>query len=76
MAPSLRDATWVTPVVVISSMPSSPLTTQATSVPRMPNTSAIGSIQALSKAPVNWRLTPAGLERGPRLLKIVRMPSD
>ena len=63
-------------MVVSSSSPSEPCTTQARSQPRLPSTRAIGSIQWRAKAPVNCRATPAGLERGPSRLKMVRRPSS
>src|SRR5262249_51407145 len=44
--------------------------------PRFFSTWASGSTQFLANTPVTCRLTPAGLERGPRRLKIVLVPSS
>ena len=38
--------------------------------------SAMGLISSRANAPVSWRVTPAGLVNGPRMLNIVRVPSS
>ena len=53
-----------------------PCTSHAFSEPSARSVSAIGRKRCWVKAPVNWRLTPAGLVNGPRMLKIVRTPSS
>ena len=76
-APTHHAATrHVAPVVVISSSPSEPCTSQTFSEPRLWNTWARGSSRAREKTPTSWRFTLAGFDRGPRMLKIVRVPSS
>ena len=36
----------------------------------------MGRIKSALKAPVSWRVTPAGLVKGPKILNIVRAPSS
>ena len=60
----------------ISSVPSSPNTSQAFSEPTLFKVSAIGLIKLFLKAPVSWRFTLAGLVKGPKILKIVRVPNS
>src|SRR6056297_4347931 len=77
MRPSSSSAaSQVTPVMVISSVPSLPCTSQARSLPNCPSVSAIGRMRSRENAPVSCRFTPAGLVSGPRMLKIVRVPSS
>ncbi len=66
----------VGPVVVISSRPSEPWVIQTRLEPRLRSTSAIGSSQAPEKTPMSWRPTPAGFDKGPSRLKMVRVPSS
>jgi hypothetical protein len=63
-------------VVVSSSSPSLPWTTQANREPRRPRTSATGSTHSAANTPMSWRLTPAGFASGPKRLKMVRVPSS
>ena len=63
-------------MVLSSSRPSAPCTTQARSWPRLFRTWARGSTHSLAKTPISCRLTPAGLDSGPSRLKIVRVPNS
>src|ERR1700720_602978 len=76
MAPFSSAVTLVGPDVVISSSPSEPWTTQTRSAPRFFKTCASGSVQCFENTPIIWRRTPAGLDKGPSRLKIVRVPSS
>jgi len=58
-------------VVVASSRPSEPWTSQTLFEPRLRKTRARGSSQAFAKTPSTWYLTPAGLASGPMRLKMV-----
>ena len=44
--------------------------------PKAPSARAIGSTKRLAATPTTCRFAPAGLERGPSRLKIVRKPSS
>ena len=74
--PSRNSATREGPVVLSSSRPSAPCTTQARSVPNCARTWAIGSTHSPANTPMSCRLAPAGLASGPSRLKIVRVPSS
>ena len=76
IAPFSSAATWVWPVVVISSRPSRAVHHPDALGAQLLSTSASGSSQLSEKTPRSWRLTPAGLESGPSRLKIVRVPSS
>ena len=73
-SPSKSSATCVGPPMLISSMPSAPLTTTTCSLPRRASTSASGRTQATSKTPSSWLFAPAGLVSGPSRLNTVRTP--
>ena len=75
MRPSASTTTWFGPAKVSSSRPM-PCTSQASVVPSACNVSAIGRSHVGSNTPVSWRVTRAGLARGPSRLKMVRVPSS
>ena len=75
-SPFFSSATWVALARLISSRPSLEQTTMMCSAPRRCSTSAIGRHSSRLNTPTNWRLTPAGLVIGPRMLKMVRQPSS
>ena len=62
--------------MVSSSIPSEPCTTHTRCDPKLANTWAMGSIHSRANTPRSWRLVPAGLDRGPSRLKMVRVPSS
>ncbi len=74
MWPSSSSRTWVRPLMVISSRPSSPWTTSAWRQPSRRSTTAIFSVSDDSATPSTWAWAWAGLVSGPRMLKTVRMP--
>ena len=74
--PFSSAATKVGPVRVISSSPSEPCTTQTDLAPRFFSTCASGSTHCLENTPTICRVTPAGLDRGPSRLKIVRVANS
>ena len=63
MLPFSSAATWVGPVVVISSRPSEPCTAQTRSEPSSFRTWVSGSSQTSEKTPRSWRVTPAGFDK-------------
>ena len=64
------------PVVVNSSRPSEPCTTQARSAPSRPKTSAIGSHPMSGKDADHLASGAGGIGQGPSRLNMVRMPSS
>ena len=76
IVPPSSSTTADGPVVVSSSVPSLPCTTQTRSEPRLRSTSAMGAAHLASNTPITWRLAPAGFESGPSRLKTVRVPSS
>ena len=65
----LEAATKVGPVRVISSRPSEPCTTQTDSAPRFFSTCASGCTHCRENTPTICRLTPAGLDSGPKQIE-------
>ena len=76
IVPASSSTTADGPVVVSSSVPSLPWTTQTHSDPRLRRTSAMGVAHLGSNTPISWRAAPAGLASGPSRLKTVRVPSS
>ena len=75
-APSRHSEILVYPVVVSSSIPSAPCTTQARVVPSSISARANSSVNSGRDTPTICRVAPAGLVSGPRRLNAVRMPSS
>src|SRR5690606_17982254 len=75
-APSLSSATRVSPDTVASSRPSLPCTISTCLEPRRWSTRAKMPTRSGWKTPMSWLGAPAGLVKGPRMLKSVRTPSS
>ncbi len=71
---SSSSRTWVRPVMVISSRPSSPWTTRAWRQPSGAAPRPSSRSATTPATPSTWAWAPAGLVSGPRMLKTVRMP--
>ena len=76
MAPSRSSPTRVAAPSEISSMPSLPQTTSALRAPRRCSTRNWMPTRSGWKTPIRMLGAPAGLVSGPRMLKMVRMPSS
>ena len=74
-APSCTTQTLEVVAVVISSSPSSPRNTQA-STPRWANTPAITGAIRGSAQPIAWAPGRAGFASGPSKLNVVPIPSS
>ena len=74
--PSFSSATRVLPVSVISSKPPSPHTTKTCLEPSCCNTRERMPHKSMWNTPKSWFAAPAGLVSGPKILKMLRKPSE